>query len=150
MTGRPKIIVRCASAAALAATLALGGCADGMDLNGKVFDMMGVSSSAMANKQKEPQLAARTPLVLPPSAERLPEPGSGQTSSNDLAGLNDPEEVKARKAKEREAQHLAYCRGDAQWKEKVYKPREAAGASRSPYGPCPSAFDVNASVNKQQ
>lgn len=148
MTGRPKLIVHLATAAALLATLAVGGCADGLELNGKLFDMMGVSPSAMANKQKEPQLAARTPLVLPPNAERLPEPGSGQSSNNDLAGLNDPEEVKARKAKERQAQHLAYCRGEAQWKEKAYK-GDQAGPNRSPYGPCPSAFDINANVNKQ-
>jgi hypothetical protein len=147
MTGRPKSIVRLATTAVLGATLALGGCADTLDVNGKLFDWMGVSSAAMEKKQREPQLAARTPLVLPPNTERLPEPGSGQTASSDLAALNDPELVKARKAKEREAQHLAYCRGDAQWKEKAYDPN-GASLNRSPYGPCPSVFDVNANINK--
>jgi hypothetical protein len=147
MTGRPKFIVWSATAAVLGATLALGGCSDSLDVNGKIFDWMGVSTAAMEKKQREPQMAARTPLVLPPNSERLPEPGSGQTSSSDLAALNDPEEVKARKAKEREAQHLAYCRGDAQWKEKAYNPNSAT-PNRSPYGPCPTVFDVNANVNK--
>ena len=90
-----------ATAAALAATLGVAGCSDGLDLNGKIFDVMGVSSSAMEKKQREPQLAARTPLVLPPNSERLPEPGSDQNPNSDLASLQDPEEVKARKAKER-------------------------------------------------
>jgi hypothetical protein len=147
MTGRPKFIVQLATAAMLGATLALGGCADSMDVNGKIFDWMGVSSAAMEQKKREPQLAARTPLVLPPNAERLPEPGSGQTSSSELAALNDPEEVKARKAKEREAEHLAYCRGDKQWKDKAFK-GDDAGPNRSPYGPCPSMFDMNANINK--
>jgi len=146
MTGRPKFIVHLATAAALAATLSLAGCADGVDLNGKIFDVMGVSSSALEKKQKEPQLAARTPLVLPPNSDRLPEPGSDQ-NPNDLTALNDPEEVKARKAKEREAQHLAYCRGDGQWKDKAYKPGDP-GPNRSPYGPCPTLFDVNTPINK--
>ena len=147
MTGWPKFIVQLATAAVLGATLALGGCADSLDVNGKIFDWMGVSTAAMEKKQREPQLAARTPLVLPPNTERLPEPGSGQTSSSDVAALNDPETVKARKAKEREAEHLAYCRGDAQWKDKVAK-GENAGPNRSPYGPCPSVFDVDSSINK--
>jgi hypothetical protein len=147
MTGRPKFIVRSATAAVLGATLVLGGCSDSLDVNGKIFDWMGVSTAAMEKKQREPQLAARTPLVLPPNTERLPEPGSGQTSSSELAALNDPEAVKARKAKEREAEHLAYCRGDAQWKEKAYNPNTTK-PNRSPYGPCPSVFDVDSSINK--
>jgi hypothetical protein len=148
MTGRPKFIVRVATAAGLGATLALGGCADSLDVNGKIFDWMGVSSAAMEQKKREPQLAARTPLVLPPNAERLPEPGSGQASSSEVAALNDPEEVKARKLKEQQAQHLAYCRGEKQWKEKVVK-GDDVGPYRSPYGPCPSLLDLNANVKQQ-
>ena len=66
-----------ASTAALAATLVLRcGGVDGLELNGKLFDWMGVSSSAMEQSKREPQLAARAPLVLPPNSNRLPEPGS--------------------------------------------------------------------------
>ena len=52
------------------------GCADGIDLNGKVFDWMGVSPAAMEASRREPKMAERAPLVLPPDANRLPEPGS--------------------------------------------------------------------------
>src|SRR5215216_6292643 len=85
----PQRIVHLATAAALAATLAVAGCGgvDGLDLNGKVFDWMGVSPSAMAKSSQEPQVAARTPLVLPPDTGRLPEPGSEQTPDS-LAQLN--------------------------------------------------------------
>ena len=52
---------------------------------------------------------------------------------------DDPEARKAREAKEREERHLAYCRGEVQWKEKVLN-KESVGAPRSPYGPCPTVI----------
>jgi len=42
---------------------------------------------------------------------------------------------------------LAYCRGEIQWKEKALN-REAVGAPRSPYGPCPTLFS-GGQVNKE-
>ena len=39
-----------------------------------------------------------------------------------MASLNDPELQQGRAAKERERLHLAYCRGEMQWKEKAFKP----------------------------
>jgi hypothetical protein len=142
MTGLPTHIRRFALATAFAATLALGGCGgiDGMEVNGKLFDFFGVSSSSLENSKKEPQMAARAPLVLPPNADRLPEPGSGQQGNDALASLNDPELKKAAAAKERERLHLAYCRGEMQWKEKAFTNSSDASANKSPYGPCPSLF----------
>jgi hypothetical protein len=143
-------ILHVATAAALAATLALGGCGgvDGIDLNGKVFDWMGISSSALENGKKEPQLAARTPLVLPPDATKLPEPGTEQSPAA-LAELNDPDLKKASAAKERERLHLAYCRGEVQWKDNIYKKTDDT-TPRSPYGPCPGLFGgITGGINKQ-
>ena len=54
---------------------------DGLEVNGKLFDWMGISSSAMEQSQREPQVAARAPLVLPPNSNRLPEPGSEEQDS---------------------------------------------------------------------
>jgi hypothetical protein len=82
--------------------------------------------------------------VLPPSAARLPEPGSDQ-APNALASLNDPELKKAADAKERERLHMAYCRGDVQWKERVLQKTDAT-TNRSPYGPCPGLGNM---VNKE-
>lgn len=150
---------RARAAIAVAAALLLPGCADGLDLNGKMFDVIGISSSALDAKRAEPKLADRAPLVMPPDMTRLPEPGSGQNQSVALAAAapqgawpDDPEARKAREAKERERLHLAYCRGDVQWK-KTALDRESVSAPRSPYGPCPSIFgdtiDKNININKE-
>jgi len=125
------------SFAALAlAALALAGC-DSVALEGKMFDWMGISGSALDEKQRDPRMAERAPLVVPPSVNRLPEPGSGKTNSEAVASLNDPELKKQAAAKERERLHLAYCRGEIQWKDKAF---DASASSKSPYGPCPGLF----------
>jgi hypothetical protein len=135
-----------ATGAVLASAMGLGGCADGVELNGKVFDWMGVSPSALAAAKREPQLADRAPLVLPPDPNRLPEPGSGQTPT-DLAWPADPEQRKIAQAKERERLHLAYCRGEIQWKERALN--KDSSAPLSPYGPCPGIFGgLTSGVNK--
>jgi hypothetical protein len=117
--------------------IGLGGC-DSVALEGKMFDWMGISGSALDEKRRDPKMAERAPLVVPPNVARLPEPGSGKTGSDDVAALNDPELKKQAAAKERERLHLAYCRGEIQWKEKAFDP--SSGANRSPYGPCPGLF----------
>jgi hypothetical protein len=146
----PLSLPRICAALALTATLALGGCGgvDGVELNGKVFDWMGISPSALDAKKAEPKIAERAPLVLPPDANRLPEPGSGQTvAGNDLNWPMDPEQKKVAAAKEREKLHLAYCRGEIQWKEKALDPQNT-GANRSPYGPCPGLGTITSSITK--
>jgi hypothetical protein len=127
-----------AACMALACTLPLAGCGgiDGVQFEGKIFDWLGVNSS---QKSSDPKMAERAPLVVPPDVNRLPEPGSGQNAWNDLAALKDPELRKQAAAKERERLHLAYCRGEIQWKEKVFSSQDK-GVYRSPYGPCPGLF----------
>ena len=122
--------------AAVGCGVILSGCADGVDLNGKIFDVMGISPSAMDARRSEPQVAERAPLVMPPDSRLLPAPGSGQTPAAQL-WPDDPEARKLTEAQERERLHAAYCRGDVQWKERVLN-KENIGAPRSPYGPCPS------------
>ena len=70
---------RRAICAAVASVLAgLGGCAnDGIELNGKIFDALGVSTSSLAPR-KETKMERRSPIVLPPDGKRLPEPGSAR------------------------------------------------------------------------
>ena len=142
-------LVRCAVPAAVGSALLLAGCADaGLDLNGKVFDYLGISPAAQEARRYEPQVAERAPLVMPPDTKALPRPGSGQAPSPQLAWPDDPDQRKAREAKEREQLHLAYCRGDIQWKDKALN-RESVGAPRSPYGPCPTLFS-GAEINKDK
>lgn len=139
---------RTLAAASVAVCLLLAACADGVQLEGKVFDWMGVSPSALEGSKAEPKLADRAPLVVPPSVTRLPEPGTGQPPANtDIAALKDPDLRKKAAATERERLHLAYCRGEMQWKDKAFNPG-GMGANRSPYGPCPGLFSADSIVTK--
>lgn len=126
-----------AFAAATACAVTLSGCGgiDGFEMNGKVFDMLGISPSAQDERKNEPKLADRPPLVMPPDTKRLPQPGTGEPPT-DLA-VNDADQMKAAKAKERDRLHMAYCKGEIQWKERALDPLKS-GANRSPYGPCPT------------
>ena len=60
-------------AAALAATLALGGCG-GIEFQGKIFDYAGLSGD---RKETDVRMAERPPLLLPPDTKTLPQPGNG-------------------------------------------------------------------------
>jgi len=125
--------------------LALVGC-DSVSLEGKAFDWLGISGSALDENRRDPKMAERAPLVVPPSVARLPAPGSGKTDSQEVAALKDPELRKQAAAKERERLHLAYCRGEIQWKEKAFD-TEYGKSNRSPYGPCPSLFNLSGALN---
>jgi hypothetical protein len=119
--------------------VALSGCADGLELNGKIFDVLGVSAAAQAQAKAEPKMAHRSALVLPPDATRLPAPGSGDEPPS-VAALNDPDKMKVVAAAERERLHKAYCSGDLSWKQQL---REPGILPTSPYGSCSNFTDLN-------
>src|SRR5262245_58805668 len=103
---RPMIL-----SAAMAAPILTGGCGgiDGVELNGGVFDALGVATKTAA-APKEPKLAERPGLVVPPRAYRLPEPGSGAVAQPKAeAWPQDPEERKAFAAADAERRHAAFC-----------------------------------------
>jgi hypothetical protein len=103
------------------ALLALPGCGgvDGVELNGKVFDAVGLTGAL--GKKEEPRTEPRAPLVLPPTADRLPEPGEGgapapvQTAE---AWPNDPDKRRAQGEAAKKQAQAEYCR-DGNWKEKA-------------------------------
>ncbi|TMJ68637.1 MAG: hypothetical protein E6G91_16965 [Alphaproteobacteria bacterium] len=136
----------------VASALWLSGCTEGIDLNGKVFDMMGISPAAQAVKNTEPKLAERAPIVLPPDTAKLPPPGSGQTPVAQV-WPDDPDQRKRTAVQEREKLHLAYCRGDIQWKEKALD-KDSVNTPRSPYGPCPTILGgvsiPGVNINKEE
>lgn len=125
----------------LAPAALLGGCAESTEFNGKIFDLLGVSSSAQEKSRAEPQMTQRAGLILPPNATRLPAPGSGDDvgASSPVASLNDPEKIKAAAAVERARLHKAYCSGDLSWKERVKDPNVIP---TSPYGSCSGVTDL--------
>ena len=130
-----------------ALAFALGGCADGVELNGKIFDAVGLSS-AMQGPKPEPKMADRAPLVLPPSTERLPDPNNLQqplqtASINDKSWPMGPEEKAARAAADRAREHAAYCSGEKTWQKEAFNDRGSRSGSNvrsSPYGSCNELF----------
>jgi hypothetical protein len=127
-------------AVVISPALALGGCFEGTEVNGKIFDLLGVSTSSQERARAEPKMTPRSGLVLPPDAQRLPAPGSDDTVvAASVTSLNDPEKVKANAAAERARLHKAYCTGDLSWKERVNDP---AAIPKSPYGPCGIGGDL--------
>jgi hypothetical protein len=150
MRGSSQRLTLFAGVAGTAVGILFGGCADGIELNGKVFDLLGVSPAALEASRREPKLAERAPLVMPPNANRLPDPGAAPAPVAEQANWpTDPEQRKLAAAEERERLHLAYCRGDIQWKERALKSKDGSGTNLSPYGPCPSIFGgLTNSVNK--
>lgn len=130
--GRQKRIALAASA--VLASLALSGCGFGdVEFNGGVFEAMGLNNTGKT--REEPKLAARPGIVLPPQADRLPEPGSTDVAAAP-AGESwpvDPEQSKIAAAEERDRQHEAFCR-DALWRARVAGQTDAQ--INGPKGPC--------------
>ena len=89
----------------LAVTLA--GCEMGdLQLNGKVFDALGVNTSSV--DRKAPELKQRAGIVVPPDLSSLPEPGSGQTQQADLP-VQDYDRSRTTTKADLERQQKEYC-----------------------------------------
>ena len=136
-TSRKQLLRSAALLAAMAGALLVGGCGgfDGVELQGSMFDALGVSPSAIAqNKQGEPKVAARPGLVLPPDATRLPAPADkGQlAAAPDQAWPIDPEENKARASAARDQQQKDYCEKALQ----NARIKQETGVVMGPYGNC--------------
>lgn len=125
------------AALALACAVFVGGCAgDDVELNGKIFDAVGLNSKTKAT---EPKMVARAPLVMPPNAERIPQPGlPPEDQSSTVAALADPDKVKQLNQAELERQQAEYCK-------KNYELAKAHGDDNAdlatgPLGPCKASI----------
>jgi hypothetical protein len=113
-TARPRLAVGLAGA--FTAALMAGGCGggvlgyDGVEMNGGVFDALGLSGSKK-EKEKVPKVAARPGLVLPPDETRLPAPGEGAqvAAAPNEAWPLDPEANKAKASAALDQQQKEYC-----------------------------------------
>ncbi|MBA4131642.1 MAG: hypothetical protein C0519_09475 [Hyphomicrobium sp.] len=120
---------------AVISAVAIGGCSmDDVELNGGVFDSLGIGSNQP--KSAEPKLAARTPLVVPPSTASLPAPGAPPEAvqSDVTVAIDDPDRKIIVTEAEKQKQQDEYCR-------KNYDPARAAGDASAdsiegPLGPC--------------
>lgn len=122
-----------ARASAFVLAIAVAGCsADDVELNGKIFDAVGLNQKS---KSVEPKMAARAPLVMPPSPDRVPEPGMPpESNAADVAALVDPD-VKAKNNKaELARQQAEYCKTNYE----LAKARgdDNADLATGPLGPC--------------
>jgi hypothetical protein len=120
----------------------LGGCADGVEINSPLLNSLGVATGALGQKE-EPKLAPRAPLVMPPSTQRLPEPGQPAAAVAAAPAANpawpkDREQERVASAAERKRQHTQYCR-DGNWKERAMD--DGAGGMQGPDGSCNTIFD---------
>jgi hypothetical protein len=102
--------------ALLIAALGSGCGIDGVELNGAVFDYLGVSEAAQS-KSREAKVAERPGIVLPPQLDRLPEPATASTPGQE-AWPDDAEERKVVAATNLDRQHEEFCR-QALWKARV-------------------------------
>lgn len=125
---------------AIAAVLTgLPGCGgvDGVELNGKLFEAVGLAGN-LGGKKSEPRTEARAPLVLPPpTTQSLAEPGrlaaGAPIPAADQAWPNDPEKGKAQKEEALKQAQEAYCR-DGNWKDKALN--NDGKAANGPAGSC--------------
>lgn len=139
----PTLYRRASKAAVVCATaFSLSACGgDGIELNGKIFDALGVSTASLGPRP-EPKVAQRSPLVLPPDPNRLPEPGGPAPA---VAGANseswpvDPDQKKLADAAEAKRKQEEYCQ-DGNWKEKAM--RDEVAAAHGPSGGCGSIFSA--------
>lgn len=135
--------IRVGLATVISGAALLGGCADGVEVNSPLLDAVGLSTAALS-KREEPKVAPRAPLVMPPSTQRLPEPGetpapAAAAASADPAWPKDPDQQRVASAARKKTEHDQYCR-DGNWKERA-KDNDFGGRS-GPQGTCGSIFSV--------
>ncbi len=91
----------------------LAGCSGyDVELNGGVFDALGVGGKALNGRPSNKKVAPRQGLVIPPSTASLPVPGSGSAAEQATADGSWPvgPEQRASEAKAAKlAEHRAYC-----------------------------------------
>jgi hypothetical protein len=101
-----------------------------------------VGLTGALGKKEEPKAEQRAPLVLPPSSEKLPEPGelapAGPVQTAQ-AWPNDPDKQRAASEAAKKQAQAEYCR-DGNWKEKALG--DELAAARGPSGSCGSIFSA--------
>jgi len=123
-----------AAAAILPVALALGACsADDVELNGKLFDAVGLNNTT---KSAEPKMVARAPIIMPPNLERVPEPGkpAEAVASDVTAALNDPDQNEEQAKAELQRKQAEYCKTNYELA-KAHGDKDADLAT-GPLGPC--------------
>ncbi|MEL6287675.1 MAG: hypothetical protein AAFQ42_00415 [Pseudomonadota bacterium] len=100
---------RVAIASAILTPLSLTACG-GIEVESKLLDNIGVSGLIGDGKHREKPVEARSGLILPPSTDALPQPGS-QTATGpaNAAFPQNPEEIAAARKQAAEAKRKQEC-----------------------------------------
>lgn len=112
--GKASAVRRAALASCMSAAMLAGGCSgfDGVELQGGVFDALGVSGSNQSRKLSDVKVEPRPGLVLPPSVDRLPEPVTGSIAAAPPPGEAwpvDPEDRKVQASADLDRRHKEFC-----------------------------------------
>jgi hypothetical protein len=120
-------------AVAASAVLALAGCGvDDIQLNGKIFDAVGLNTGSV---KKEAKLVARAPLVVPPSSDALPAPGTGgKADQPEIAGIQDPDQKAQTSQAELQRQQAEYCK--VHYEQAKTRGDDNADLAEGPLGSC--------------
>lgn len=138
-----KSLLKFAKAAACAAVaVGVSACGfDGVQLNGKIFDAVGLNSSG---PQEEVKLKERQQLVVPPHMAALPQPGSGKNATTDIAEIKDHDAELKRSPEELAAAQKAYC--DKHYNENAAINDPALDNVTGPAGPCRKSILSNVKI----
>ncbi len=134
--GKPGVCRKALIALALAGfATAAGGCSmDDIEFNGGIFNAVGIGGDK--TKAAEPKVAARTPLVLPPSLDRLPAPGDApEAAQNEVAAIDDPDKKLEVSQAELQRQQAEYCKVNYEMA-KARGDETGADLATGPLGPC--------------
>ncbi len=120
---------------------ALSGCGgiDGIEFNSKLLDTVGLSPDSF--KKTEAKTQPRAPLVLPPDASKLPEPGAAPQvvptalASGDTAWPQDHDGKKGTDADAKKRAKEQYCK-EENWKDKAHKDETAQAEAAAKNGTC--------------
>ena len=127
------------AACTISGAMLLGGCADGVEMNGRLLDAVGMSTAALNANRVEPKLQPRAPLVMPPTSERLPDPNAPPppvAAIQDPAWPKDADQQRVASAADKVRQHEQYCK-DGNWKERAV---DNDSPMQGPMGTCGSIF----------
>ena len=105
-------------AALLGGSVALSGCGAGgvgLEVDAPILNAVGINLSS--KKKDDEDLPERGGLVMPPSTEALPSPGT-QTAAAAQNWPDDPDKRKKREAEEKAAAEEQYCR-EGRWDTKA-------------------------------
>ena len=118
MANMDKILRNAAIAILLGGSLILSGCADGVgvELDAPILNAVGLDLGG--KKKADDDLPERAGLVVPPSTEALPAPGTQTAAAARQNWPDDPDKRKKREAGEKAAAEEKYCR-EGNWDNKA-------------------------------